>query len=335
MSIYDDIPETALRWHRQGKGAVLATVTRTWGSAPRPVGSQLAISGKGDIAGSVSGGCVEGAVVVEALDALTDGRQRMLEFGVSDQDAFAVGLACGGTINILLEPVGPALTEPMLQIIVDAKAARQSIAYLVDTVSGARAVVTAEQDARVARFFENGISGFEDDTFIALFQAPLRLVIVGAVHIAQYLVPLARQTGFEVTLIDPRPVFAEGERFIDIEVQDGWPDEVLLNLGLESRSAVVTLTHDAKLDDPALRVALSSEAFYIGSLGSRRTHAKRIDRLRAEGFDAAVLDRIHGPVGLSIGAKSPAEIAVSIMAEIVAVLRMNPARAEGQNAVDR
>ena len=324
MQLHEDIPETALRWHQQGRGAILATVTQTWGSAPRPVGSQLAISGDGEIAGSVSGGCVEGAVVAEALDLLETDGHRMLEFGVSDENAFAVGLACGGTIRILVEPVGSVLPVTLLEKIVAARADRQVVAYVANLESGSRDVV-GEQDIALnpavsARFAE-GYSGYDGEEFVTLYRPPLRLAIVGAVHIAQYLVPLARQTGFDVTLIDPRTVFGGGERFKDTIVCEDWPDDALTDLGLDARTAVVTLTHDAKLDDAALRVALSSDAFYIGSLGSRRTHAQRCERLAAGGIEPEQLNRIHGPVGLSIGAKSPAEIAVSIVAEIIAVLR--------------
>ncbi|MEO3417314.1 XdhC family protein [Roseovarius sp. CAU 1744] len=317
MELFDNMPETALRWHREGKGAALATVTQTWGSAPRRVGSQLAISGEGEIAGSVSGGCVEGAVVAEALDAIEAGKPVMLEYGVSDGDAFAVGLACGGTIRILVEPVGSVMREPVLTALVDARTARKPVAYV--TGPDGRALVRDGFEAR----FRMDRSGFEEDgkTFVAIHNPPLRLIIVGAVHIAQALVPMARIAGYDPLLIDPRESFASEARFPGETLVHDWPDEGVRAFGLDTRTALVLLTHDPKLDDPALEQALGSEVFYIGALGSTRTHAKRLERLTAKGFSDDQLARIHGPIGLDIGASGPTEIAVAILAEMTRVLR--------------
>ena len=313
----DDIPAIALAWHRDGTGAALATVIETWGSAPRPVGSQLAISGQGDIMGSVSGGCVEGAVVVEAMDALDDGQPRGLEYGVSDDEAFAVGLACGGTIRVLVEPVGAAMSEAMLADLVAARAASRPIAYTVNLSTWARALDTGGHADR----FRSDKSGLEGDVFIAIHNPPLRMAVIGGVHIAQALLPMARAAGFAPILIDPREAFASPARFPGTTLVHDWPDAALATFAPDARTAIVTLTHDPKLDDPAIQVALRSECFYLGCLGSTRTHAKRVARLEAGGFDAPQIARIHAPVGLDIGAKSPAEIAISIMAEIVQRLR--------------
>jgi xanthine dehydrogenase accessory factor len=317
---FDDIPETALAWHRAGKGAALATVVETWGSAPCRAGSQLAVSGQGDIQGSVSGGCVEGAVVAEALDAMGDGKARLLTFGVSDDEAFAVGLACGGTIRVLIEPVGGALPEATLAALAEARAARRAIAYAVRPGEGAGRLV-APAEAYAERFRADR-SGMEDDgTFVAIHNPPLRLVVVGAVHIAQPLLAMARLSGYDPMLIDPREAFGSAARFPGERISHDWPDAALAEFGLDARTAVVTLTHDPKLDDPAIRAALGSEAFYIGCLGSTRTHAKRVARLKEAGFGEAALSRLHAPVGLVIGAATPAEIAVAILAEITAILR--------------
>jgi len=310
---------TALRWHQEGAGAVLATVVQTWGSAPRRVGAQLVIAGDGRIEGSVSGGCVEGAVILEALDALAEGGSRVLEFGVSDGDAFAVGLACGGTIRILVEPVGSALPLAVLEELVAAQKARRAVAYEINLVSGkARLLFDAYRER-----LHSGHSGFEPDgeTFVAVHNPPLRLIVVGAVHIAQALVPMAQIAGYKAVVIDPRSSFATAERFPDAVLMDDWPDEAVMALELDHRSAVVLLTHDPKLDDPALHAALGRDCFYIGALGSKRTHAKRLDRLTAAGFAPDELARIHGPVGLDIGAANPAEIAVAILAQMTAALR--------------
>ena len=316
---FENAPETALEWHREGYGAALATVVETWGSAPRRAGAQLAVGGDGRIAGSVSGGCVEGAVVLEAQDALGGGKHRLLEFGVSDEDAFAVGLACGGTIKVLVEPVGGALPAELLEELVAARAARRPLAYEVNLASGARRLVEGGHAGRMRM----DRSGLEEDggTFVAVHNPPLRLVCVGAVHITQALVPMARIAGYDPVIIDPRAAFASPERFPGEALMDDWPDEALEKLGLDTRTAVVLLTHDPKLDDPALQAALAANVFYIGALGSRKTHAARVARMQEAGFTEAQIARIHGPIGLNIGAAGPAEIAVSILSEMTAVLR--------------
>ncbi|THD73436.1 XdhC/CoxI family protein [Thalassobius vesicularis] len=319
MDRFDNIPEIALDWHRSGKGAALATVVETWGSAPRRVGSQLAVSGEGEIMGSVSGGCVEGAVVMEALEALEDGKARVLEFGVSDGDAFAVGLACGGTIRVLVEPVGEALPVGLLEELVAARAARRPVAVVADLVDGDRVLTHHGYAER----FRMDRSGFEEEGrfFVSIHNPPLRMIIVGAVHIAQALVPMAQLAGYDLTLIDPREAFGSDARFPGERILHDWPDDAVQELGLDSRTALVLLSHDPKIDDPALEQALAANVFYIGALGSTRTHAKRVDRLTARGFTPEQIGRIHGPVGLDIGAASPAEIAVSILAECTQVLR--------------
>ena len=322
MDRFDDIPEQALAWHRQGRGAALATVVETWGSAPRRTGAMLAISGQADLAGSVSGGCVEGAVVTEALDMIDSGASRILEFGVSDDDAFAVGLACGGTIRVLVQPVGGPQGLPVdtLEELCARRARREPVAMVVDT--GAWSVTLAGQDAHPDRFRADR-SGMEADgtTFVAIHNPPLRLVCVGAVHIAQALLPMARIAGYDPVVIDPRPAFAADHRFPGEDIREGYPDEVLAGIGLDTRTALVLLTHDPKIDDGALDLALKSDALYIGALGSTRTHAKRVERMKAAGHDDAAIARIHAPIGLDIGAAGPAEIAVSILAEMTAILR--------------
>ena len=319
MKETETAPEQALAWQRAGKGAALATVVETWGSAPRRAGAQLVVSGTGDMMGSVSGGCVEGAVVVEAIEAMEDGAPRLLEYGVSDDDAFAVGLACGGTIRVLVEPVGAALPVDMLEQLVAARAARRPAAYVVDLESWDRRL---DHDGHVRRFASDR-SGVEEDgrTFVAIHNPPLRLAIVGGVHISQALVPMARLVGYDPVIIDPREAFGAQARFPGEQLINDWPDEALSKVGLDARTAVVLLTHDPKLDDPALHLALKSNAFYVGALGSTRTHAKRVARLQEAGFASRDIGRIRGPIGLDIGAASPAEIAVSILAEMVQTLR--------------
>ncbi len=341
MSIadHDRIPEAALAWIDDGKKAALATVIQTWGSAPRPVGSQLAISSDAQIMGSVSGGCVEGAVVAEALEALEDGECRILEYGVSDEEAFAVGLACGGTIRILVEPIGVG-RGPDVNLIRDlaaARAQRRPVAYVVGLKDWSRLLLDGACGTPIGAEVRAGMaadrSGFVtvdgEDWFIGIHNPPLRLVVVGAVHIAQPLMPMARLAGYDAALVDPREAFAAEARFPGETILRDWPDEALDAIGLDARTAVVTLTHDPKLDDPAIRRALDSDVFYLGCLGSKKTHAKRVARLTEAGFAPEAIARIHAPVGADIGGKSPAEIAIAILAQITERLRRPESRPGG------
>ena len=322
MTHREMIPEKALEWHQAGKGAIIATVVETWGSAPRRIGGQLVVSGSGEMEGSVSGGCVEGAVICEALEALEGKTSKLLEYGVSDGDAFAVGLACGGTIRVLLEPIGAVLPEEMLAQTVELRKTRVAFAYVVNVRTGERRL---ERDGFKERLRLDR-SGLEEDqeTFVGVHNPPLRLVIVGGVHIAQSLSPMARLAGFEPIIVDPREGFGSADRFPGDRIINEWPDEALAQIGRDSRTALVLLTHDPKLDDPALEFGLGSEYFYIGALGSKRTHAKRVERFEKKGYSQDQIGRICGPVGLNIGSATPAEIAVSILAQMVEKLRTGP-----------
>ncbi|MEO1536678.1 MAG: XdhC family protein [Pseudomonadota bacterium] len=324
MQSQDNIPETALTWVRDGRKVALATVIKTWGSAPRPVGAQLVVDGDMGFEGSVSGGCVEGAVILEAVDAMVDGTCRVLSFGVSDDTAFEVGLACGGQIEVMVEPigVGQGPSVEALEALVEARAARRPVIWEVDTESWSRRLVERDAaDMDTEMLFRTDKSVREGALFRGVHNPPLRLVLVGAVHIAQPLVQMARLAGYDIVISDPRDSFASAERFPRETFLDGWPDEALAAYGLDTRTAVVTLSHDPKIDTPALQTALASEAFYIGALGSTRTHAKRVAALQEAGVSDTAIARIDGPVGLDIGASSPAEIAVSIMGEMTERLR--------------
>lgn len=310
-----DPVRAALAWHEAGRGAALATVVKTWGSAPRPVGSLLAVSEDAELVGSVSGGCVEGSVVAEALDLMDSGGVRVLDYGVSDDEAFAVGLACGGEIAVMVQPVDDALARA-LRAIGEVRETHRPVALRTDTETNA---VTVTED--VGGRLREERSGYEGRAFLTLFAPPLRLAIVGGVHVAQSLVPMARIAGYAPTVIDPREAFASAARFPDATLRHDWPDEAMTAFAPDARSAVVMLTHDPKLDDPALRVALESPAFYVGALGSTRTHAKRVARLTEAGLAPSALDRLDAPVGLDIGARTPAEIAVAILAAMTRALR--------------
>lgn len=325
-----DVLAQVCRWRETGKPVALATVVNTWGSSPCAAGSHLAVNGAGAFVGSVSGGCIEGAVVAEALQVIADGRSRQLEFGVSDDLAWSVGLACGGSVRIHLERVENP--QPLQQIL-NAQASRQPIAVVTRLADGAQSMydgsgcggvlgLSAEQLAEAQRLLLAGrsacLTASGDEVFLRSYTPPARLVIIGAVHIAQLLAPMAALAGFAVTVIDPRMAFATAARFPAVALVTEWPGPALQRIGLDEHSAVVTLSHDPKLDDPALRAALHSPVFYIGALGSSRTHAKRIERLREHGLaDSAA--RIHAPVGLDLGGRGAAEIAVAVLAQVIQV----------------
>jgi xanthine dehydrogenase accessory factor len=327
----DDPVSAALAWLGQGHAAALATVTRTWGSAPRQAGSQMAIRDDGAFVGSVSGGCVEGAVIAEAQGALGDGSPRNLQYGVTNEDAWAVGLACGGEIGVHVTPVGPGERD-VLADLMRARADHRAAVVATPLAGGRSVLIVPEEpqnedvfrDAARAALRRDQSGVFEvvgSQWFLTVFNPPLDLVVIGAVHIAQPLVQMARMAGYGVRVIDPRTAFATPERFPDTKLVHQWADEALADAPLTARSAVVALTHDPKLDDPALIVALRSPAFYVGALGSGKTHARRLERLGKHGFTPEELSRIRGPIGLAIGARSPAEIAISILAEMTQVLR--------------
>lgn len=304
----DDLLTKARDWHAEGHGVAIATVIETWGSAPRRRGSHAIIRDDGLFEGSVSGGCVEGDVLVSA-QALLDagGGFERRDYGVQDENAWTFGLACGGSIAVLIQTIDPDHYPPAL------------VERVIAQRRGGRAV-TVRTDLTTGRSEEAAATG-DQAGYMNLYPPPLRMLIVGAVHIGQALVPLAQQLGYRVQLVDPRDSFAAADRFAGIDVDTRWPDEAFAEWRPDGGTAIVTLTHDPKIDDPALAAALRSDAFYIAALGSRRTQAKRVERLAAMGFTAEQIARIDGPAGLSIGAATPAEIALSILAGSIAALR--------------
>ena len=294
-------------WLNEGRGVVLATVVRIWGSAPCGVGSHLAVRDDGHFVGSVSGGCVEGEVITEALSLMKRGGVRLLEYGVEDVKAWEVGLACGGKMSVYLEKMDSVTGELLRDI-----DARKPVVRGVCLESGDARLFPPDktQDSCIKE-----IGG--KHWFLRAYLPPIRLVIVGAVHIAQSLSLVATESGYDVVIIDPRESFASPERFAGADIQVEWPEDALDALGLDSRCGLVVLTHDPKIDDPALMKALSCDCFYVAALGSNRTHAARLERLRGMGIGEKALKRINGPAGLPIGSASPAEIAVSILAQMI------------------
>ena len=327
----DDVPETASRWIGEGRKVALGTVVKTWGSAPRLAGSQIAVRDDGVFTGSVSGGCVEGAVIGEAQAAMADGKVRLLEFGVADEKAWSAGLACGGRIEIFVEPLVGEKAGAALAALNQARRAGRAVVRAVDLSSGEERLIDPRTDssllgvaaAQALQTDQSARAEIEGRSwFLGTFNPPLDLAIVGAVHVAQPLAKMAAIAGYTVRVIDPRASFATPARFPGITLSHDWPDEALARLPLGRRSALVVLVHDPKIDDPALVAGLASPAFYIGALGSKRTHAARLARLKAHGITDDALARIHGPMGLAIGARSPEEIAVSILAQMTERLRM-------------
>jgi xanthine dehydrogenase accessory factor len=330
----EHVLDAASRWLEKDRKLALATVTETWGSAPQPRGSQLLIDSEGNFLGSVSGGCVEGAVVTEAARVIETGSPKELEFGVSDEMAWEVGLACGGTIRVWVEPLGAdgGVTDKQLTGLNKARSARAPVALLTRLDGSGSDLIAIDQIKAQGLLAPDFADAFASDqsrvveadgarAFLNVFNPALRMVIIGAVHIAQYLAPMAELAGYDVTIIDPREAFASKERFPTAWVHADWPDEVLPGLGLDKRSALVLLTHDPKIDDAALEVALKTDCLYIGALGSRKTHGRRVERLTEAGFSKADIGRIHGPIGLNIGARGPNEIAVAILSQVTAVVR--------------
>lgn len=324
-----DALKIAKQWLGEGRGVAIATVIETWNSAPIGVGGQLVVDDRGRFAGSVSGGCVEAEVIAQSAEVIASGAPRVLEFGVSDETAWTVGLPCGGSIKILLNRF-EAAGEELLDAILEARGSRTPITVETRLADGAQKVVAGprphtEAAAARAESISTGNSGIVQTdagaAFLHAFMPAPRLIAVGATHIAQVLVRLAGEAGFDVIVVDPRAAFANAARFAGTALDVRWPDDALPEIGLDARTAVVTLAHQEDIDDRALIAALAGPAFYVGALGSRRTHAKRVARLEARGVPSALIAAIHAPAGLAIGAATPPEIALSIMAEIVAELR--------------
>lgn len=328
---------TARDWLQRDGRVVLATVVDTWGSAPVPVGGQLVAAADGSFEGSVSGGCIEGEVISEAEEVLADGRPRTLEFGVADETAWQVGLPCGGHVRVYLERLDRSEGGlELLERAVQADDRRQGFLVRTRLADGQRRIfekTTPNLPPEIASRIRSGESKLvktdEGEVFLHAMLPPARIVVVGATHIAQVLCELARLTGYEVTVVDPRTAFASPERFGGVTVHAEWPQDVLPRIGLDPYTAVVVVAHVSHIDDEALKFALKSECLYIGALGSYRNHAKRRERLAAAGMTEAEIARIKNPIGLDIGAQTPAEIAVAIMAEVILAVRGAKAERRG------
>ncbi len=330
-----DILDTVSRWLHESRQVSLATVVQTWGSAPRAAGSKMAVTRDLALVGSVSGGCIEGAVVESALEGMEDGHARMLTFGVSDDEAWDVGLTCGGRISVFVEPLDTLWWSKLTPHIRHHRPAT-SITLLEGELSGAKVLLgpTGEPEYRSEALDDGTVAGMsragetrsgrhEIDGHVVMVdrhQPGPRLVIIGGVHVAMPLQNFARELGFRVILIDPRKVFATPERFPDVDqILHSYPDKALDQIGLDSDTWLTVLTHDPKIDDPALLTALPGPVPYVGVLSSPRTHRQRLARLHAAGLTPEQTARIHTPIGLEIGSGTPEEIALSIMAEIVSI----------------
>lgn len=320
----------------------VATVVSTWGSAPRGIGAKMAVDSEGQLAGSVSGGCVEGAIVEIAQEVLRSGNPELVHFGVADETAWGVGLACGGEIEVFVE----RLDNEVLHIVdrwleEDDSGVLATVIAGPETSVGRKLVVgsdsvtvgsvgqhaDAEAIAKAKSALSDGksrrvrLTNLADpmDVFLDVLQPPKTLIMVGGVHISVALTSIANGAGYRTIVVDPRRAFGSTARFAHADrLLQGWPKRVFAEIKLTPTTAVAVLTHDPKIDDEALKIVLASPAFYVGALGSKNTQAKRRDRLENAGLDRATVDRIRGPIGIDIGAEDPEEIAVAIMAEIVA-----------------
>lgn len=299
------------QWAAEDHNFALAIVIATWGSSPRQQGSLMAIRDDGLIEGSVSGGCVEAAVIETASQLMVSAGAERLDFGVADETAWEVGLSCGGKISVWVCSKA-AIQQELLVHAAKAISLRQPV-YCDCLLDSQHMTLGNDIDASQ---FDAQANCFH----LAVLPRP-RLVIIGAVHISQHLAPMADSAGFDVLVIDPRERFASPARFPQIEVIADWPQDVLKASTLDSHTAIVTLTHDPKIDDEALNIALQSKSFYIASLGSRTTHQARKIRLTEAGFTDTQIAQINAPAGLDIGARTPAEIAVSVLAEMIAHYR--------------
>ncbi len=295
-------------WIAAGEEIAICTVIETWGSSPRPLGSRMLATRSGKMAGSVSNGCIEGAVFEEAQEVLKSAKPTIAGFGVADDLAFDVGLACGGHIEVFIQPLAPVHRELIARLNGDEPATLRT------TLVSGDAKLTAGTDPGV------DMPRREGDVFIEPFRRLPRLVIIGAIHIAIPLHRLARLMGYHVTVIDARAKFASADRFPDAdELIVGWPDEAMSRLTVDNSTYVVILTHDPKFDLPALRSVVGKGAGYIGAIGSRKTNQNRFDALRAEGFSEEQLAEVHGPIGFDLGSRGAEETALGILAEVTAV----------------
>jgi xanthine dehydrogenase accessory factor len=300
--------KTALSWLREGKRIAIATVVQTWGSSPRPVGSWLAIREDGQVVGSVSGGCVEDDLIRRVqTEILTRNTPELVIYGVSKEEAARFGLPCGGTLRLLVEP---SPEQAVLEEILKGIESHQIILRRVDLGSGKSTLYPGSR--------EDGFS-FGESEMQTSYGPRWRMFVIGAGQLSLYVANFALASDFDVIVIDPREEYTEGLHQDGIQFIKGMPDDVMQELGIDSHTAIVALTHDPKIDDLALIDALQSNAFYVGALGSYTNTIKRKERLREFNLSTEQLDRLHGPVGLSIGALTPPEIAVSVMAEVIAV----------------
>jgi xanthine dehydrogenase accessory factor len=319
-----DILRTLERWAADGTPVAIATVVDTERSAPRQPGAALAVSGGGDVAGSVTGGCVEPAVYGEAREVLAGGDPRLKTYGIADEEAFEVGLPCGGTVHIFVDRLDPELVAPIAEAVREERPIALEI-RITGEDAGAKRLVGPDDDGPAAQLLARGETGIVDtpdgQLFVSSFALRPAMYVFGAVDHAAAVAEVGRFLGFRVTICDARAKFATRERFPDVdELVVEWPDKFLADAPVDERTAICVLTHDHKFDVPVLKVALETPAGYIGAMGARRTNEDRAERLRAEGVTEDELARIHAPIGLKIGSRTPQEVAVAVAAEIVQVM---------------
>ena len=320
-----DVLDRLERWAADGTPVAVATVVATERSAPRDPGAVLAVSESGDVVGSVTGGCVEPAVYGEAREVLAGGEPRLKTYGIADEEAFEVGLPCGGTVHIFVDRLDPGVVGPIAEAVREERPIALEMRITGEN-AGEKRLVGPNDRGPAAQLLARGETGIVDDPdgrlFVSSFAPRPNMYVFGAVDHAAALARIGRFLGFRVTVCDARAKFVTPDRFPDVDgLVVEWPDRFLAGAPVDERTAICVLTHDHKFDVPALKVALQTSAGYIGAMGSRRTNEDRAERLRAEGVGEGELERIHAPIGLKIGSRSPEEVAVAIAAQIVQVLR--------------
>ncbi|RUP09365.1 XdhC family protein [Hyphomicrobium sp.] len=323
-----DARVAARAWLEAGRPVAIATVIETWGSAAVRAGGQMAIAGMDEFQGSVSGGPVEADVIAAALDVIKTGEPQTLSYGIDDETAQRAGLACGGKIRIYVSRFDPKTGLEFIRRLDEAAANRTPVVVTTRLSDGASEIHdgATTADPAIAEAVRRTRSAVDKsgEMFVHALTPPPRIIIVGATHIAQHLATMATAAGYDVKILDPRTSFANPARFDASQIVTGSPKEAFEKTPADPFTAVVTLSHVDQIDDEALTIALNSPCRYIGSLGSKRTHAKRVERLKTAGFTDAAIARINAPVGLDIKAETPGEIATSILAQIISAFRKAP-----------
>ena len=321
------ILEKAYEWIKDNQKVVMITVVDTWGSSPKPIGSKMIVSENKEFFGSVSGGCIESFIIQESLEIIKKKKSfKIKNYKVSNEIAWNIGLSCGGEITVYLDQIN--LREKTLKQIIQKNKSKLEFALLINLSTGKNEIFEKNKTLNINfQKFKNQINSFyisknngiikNSNIFVECYNNPIKVIIVGAVDIAQYFTDFADKFNLEIYIIDPRKYFGTKKRFPNVKIINEWPNDAFKKIKTDSNCALIGLTHDPKIDDPALQYALKNKFFYIGALGSKKTHEKRCERLEKAGFSGVEISSIYAPIGIKLGGKSAPEIALSIIAQLV------------------